>query len=440
MANENLAPLNTDLNVNPMLKQEQRTAEQAVTEKVNAQQIGQQVGAEQKSQALTGIAERGHEKFEDIERQKSMYPAPEFHPTQDNAMSLGGLFSMVATMGVALGGSGKLSSINALNSMGGMLKGWQSGRKDLYEKELKNFEKEMARIKMIRDDLQKDLENYQKLQVTDKEAALAKAEEIAVKHPGVIAANMRAGKADVAANIAKRMTDFTEKQTELKIRAEANALAKKQLMLMSGGASAEIAKRTGVFITNPKEVGDVNTYAQGLRSIEDLQRRMQDPEIELGVKGKLAPFLEKLASVDQNTDPAAVVAATLTATDKTTVFLKDALLASYDIERAAAQSGRLTVDMVKRTTPVLDPTNYTKEGYAAILDGRRTTLYQRLQSSGIDYNSAQNLVNQPSVPGFGTTPSVKAMPTGDRLKSYADTYFKGNEEEAKKHLREEGYQ
>jgi hypothetical protein len=410
MANENLqAPLNTDLNVNPMLRQEQKTAEQAVQSKLEAQQLGQQVGAEEKSKALSGIAEKGREQYDRYETEKAKYPAPEFHPTQDNAMDLGSLFSMVATMGVALGGSGKLSSLNALNSMGGMLKGWQSGRKDLYERELKNFDKEMTRIKQIREDLQKDLENYQKLQVTDKEAALAKAEEIAVKHPGVIAANIRAGKADVAATIAKRMTDFEEKQVELKMRAESNLIAKQQMMLMSGGAAAEIYKRTGVFIKNPKEVGEVTSYAQGLRGIEDLQKRMQDPEIELGVKGKIAPFLEKLASVDQNTDPAAVVNATLTATDKTTVFLKDALLASYDIERAA-QGGRLTVDMVKRTTPVLDPTNYTKEAYNTILDGRRINLYQRLQSSGIDYNAAQNLVNQPAVPG--AAPAVTSSETG----------------------------
>jgi hypothetical protein len=67
-------------------------------------------------------------KYEEIK--SLMKPVPEFKPTQENALDLGAIFSMIGTMGVALGGSGKLSGMNALNAMNGMLQGYQQGRKD----------------------------------------------------------------------------------------------------------------------------------------------------------------------------------------------------------------------------------------------------------------------------------------------------------------------
>ena len=164
-----------------------------------------------------------------------MKPAPEFKPTQDNAMDLGALFSVIATMGVALGGSGKLSSMNALNAMGGMLKGWQSGRKDLFAKEQTIFDKETARIKDINDKLIKDLDQYQKLRVTDKEAALLKGQEIASTNPGVIASLIQSGQDSVVAEMAKRNSDMIIKMREL---AAKNAVSGK-----GGGSKSAINER-----------------------------------------------------------------------------------------------------------------------------------------------------------------------------------------------------
>jgi hypothetical protein len=121
------------------------------------------------------------EKKKELTQKELDFPYPEFHPTQENYGSIAGLFSMVATMGMMLGSSGKLSGLNAMNAMGGMLKGWQAGRKDLFEKEKKIFDENMNRIKTIRDDLRKDFEDYYKLAPYQKDAAYAKLEEIVRK-------------------------------------------------------------------------------------------------------------------------------------------------------------------------------------------------------------------------------------------------------------------
>ena len=217
----------------PFLKQEQAAKEKAVESKIQSEALQKSTEAGEKRKALEGISTEDKAKYE--ETKSLMKPAPEFKPTQDNAMDLGALFSVIATMGVALGGTGKLSSMNALNAMGGMLKGWQSGRKDLFAKEQTIFDKETARIKDVNDKLIKDLDQYQKLRVTDKEAALLKGQEIASTNPGVIASLIQSGQDGVVAEMAKRNSDMIIKMREL---ATKNAVSGK-----GGGSKSAINER-----------------------------------------------------------------------------------------------------------------------------------------------------------------------------------------------------
>jgi hypothetical protein len=397
-------------------------AQQEMLPKAVAADVGyKQAEQQQKIAEATGMATAAKEvagkldqKTEEMERKKAEFPYPEFHPTEDNAASLGGLFSLVGTMGVMLGGSGKLSSINALNSMGGMLKGWQSGRKDLYEREKANFDKEFQRIKTIHADLQQTLDNYYKKAPYDKEAAYAAQQELAAKAgaSSLIKAYADKNQMDRVGDLLKQVGEGIRHREDMKLKSESNFLAKMQMKMGTAGPQAHIYQNTGLYIPDLKTAANVESGYQGLRAIEDLQKRMQDPEIDLGVKAKLAPLFEKFASVDQSIDPAAIVNATLTGTDKTTVFLKDALLASYDIERAA-QGGRLTVDMVKRTTPVLDPTNYTKEAYNQVLEGRRGVLYGKLRDTGFNDQQISRLAQTaPVTPFGGAAPTTTALPAG----------------------------
>jgi len=104
---------------------------------------------------------------------KDEYPRPEFHPTKENLASMGALFSLVSTLGMLVGASGKMGANNAMNAMTGMLKGWQTGRKDLYEKEVKEFDKEYKRITDLRNEIEKQLEKTIQLRGIDKEASYA---------------------------------------------------------------------------------------------------------------------------------------------------------------------------------------------------------------------------------------------------------------------------
>jgi len=240
------------------------------------EELGQ---AEQKSQQLKATGEkRVKEEFakttrEDIElteEQERGLEQPKFEPSQENALSLGSLFSLVSTMGIMLGGSGKQSANNALNAMTGMLKGWQAGRKDVYDKELKLYEKEMKRIELERKTLQTKLERLATLRVADRDAAFALENEIASQYPGIIAAKVRNSSMDTVFQFVNSL-NTTALATEQKER---------ELALR-----AEIARMNKVKPIKEKDViaiQGLNTFAEGLK---DLQKTFKPEYAGLGVLG-----------------------------------------------------------------------------------------------------------------------------------------------------------
>lgn len=70
-------------------------------------------------------------------------PYEEFKPSQESLGGFAALGSLLMVAGAMMGGKGRLSGIGAMNNIAGMMKGYQEGRKDLYEQERKQFEENM---------------------------------------------------------------------------------------------------------------------------------------------------------------------------------------------------------------------------------------------------------------------------------------------------------
>jgi hypothetical protein len=151
-------------------------------------------------------------------------PFPQFEPTKENAQSLGELFSLTATFGLLLGNMGKTSSLGAMNAMTGMLGGWRQGRMDLFNKEKAEFDKNLGVMKAKHEEYKKDLEQYLKLAATDRDAANAKADEMAAKLgsqsvPGTYARlRDRKGMLDQLTAQAKVLEKMEEKQRQAEER------------------------------------------------------------------------------------------------------------------------------------------------------------------------------------------------------------------------------
>jgi hypothetical protein len=173
--------------------------------------------------------------------EKEKNPFPTFQPTQEDAMSYGQLGSMIATMGVMLGSGGKASAKVALGSLSGMMSGWQKGRKDLWEREAKTFEKEVNRIKMIRESITKDLETGLKLAATNRDASRAALESAAYKAgSGSLIENfLKTGRATDALDFAKKIGDLNQKTEEQIIAAAAMETRHRQTI-----AEAQLLRKT----------------------------------------------------------------------------------------------------------------------------------------------------------------------------------------------------
>jgi hypothetical protein len=108
-------------------------------------------------------------------------PLPAFIPTKDNAKDIAGLFSLVSVIGMLVGGGGKQNAMLAMNSMNGMLEGYQKGRADLYKKEAIEFDKNFKAMLQKHAEFRKEMEDAVKLAATNKEAGVANARLAAAK-------------------------------------------------------------------------------------------------------------------------------------------------------------------------------------------------------------------------------------------------------------------
>jgi hypothetical protein len=230
--------------------------------KLDLEQSVREAGAE--SLQNYAIEEKGLIDTAKAEKEKN--PFPTFQPTQEDAMSYGQLGSMIATMGVMLGSGGKASAKVAIGSLTGMMNGWQKGRKDLWEKEAKTFEKEVNRIKMIRESITKDLETGLKLAGTNRDASRAALESAKYKagSGSVIENYLKTGRATDALDFAKKIGDLNQKTEEQIIAAAAMETRHRQTIeeqkrLRETTAANKPAKTPDlVQIKNPK-TGDTRT-------------------------------------------------------------------------------------------------------------------------------------------------------------------------------------
>jgi len=388
--------------------------------------LEQEIGAAEtakkqfEQEATASIAKQSREQAQEIEagldlvREKFLYP--EFHPTQENAQSLATLFSLIGVVGFAMGGQGKMSSMSSLNAMTGMMKGWQQGRKDLFEREKVEFDKNMARTKAVLDDAYKDADRAYKTLAYNREEAQALAAQSAAKLGGQVGKQIleKQGIERYIAYLDGIKKDLKEaeklasqeriKEKEIEAqRMRDDAKFERQLQLQLNQfknqwnmLNARLDAQDKRLTSQQGKLQEKNiAMIQGIRGIESLQERLRDKDIQIGLQAKAAPLIQQIKSLSGKTYVDDAINSTLTGNDKTTLFLKDALLETYNIERAAKGGQRLTVQDIKMVGPVLDPTNYTPKAYNALLEGRRKILYENLQDNGLSIESINEMKRRP---------------------------------------------
>jgi len=346
-----------------------------------------------------------------------------FQPTQDNLQDIAGLFSAVGIIGAMIGGSGRNSAMNALSSMTGMLDGWKQGRSDLFKQEKIKFDEELNKIKVEKDSIVQKMNAIAKEYAVDKEKADMDYKVLLAQYPDSVLQQM--DKIGGFKNTLNFVNGTITKATEQMVK-------HKDDMQMEGirhsNRLSEAKLAAGL-----KELKDIQPMVDGIRATNNLLQQIKDPDVQKGLAARVAPLLEKIKSLSDSQDFETAVNTQLTGTDKTTLFLKDALLETYAIERAAKGGQRLTVQDMKTVGPVLDPTNYTPQAYQELLERRRKTLYTNLQDRGLsEAQINQKTVERPYTPYSQTTEQTQAPkqaidyltknPTEENKKFFKDKY------------------
>jgi hypothetical protein len=309
----------------------------------------------------------------------------EFIPSQENAQDMAALFSLMNVIGFAIGAGGKAHAQQAMSAMNGMLEGHQKGRDDLYKQQKNIFETNQKQLDKKIDDLYKFMQENTKLYARDKVAAEQNANaKFAEEGAGFLKTYYEKYGPGPALEYMKQVVKAKEHAADLtdkeRTRAEQQAFRLQQAAIAAQAKKDAASGRTTA--ADMRREDKMREMTQGVRSIENLQNQLRDPDVRAGLQAKAAPLLEKIGSL-ANAEFETAVNNALTGTDKTTLFLKDALLETYAIERAAKGGQRLTVQDMKMVGPVLDPTNYSADTYNALLDSRRKVLYNNLQDMGM---------------------------------------------------------
>ena len=368
----------------PLMKEQ--IAGEAGLEKEKLLQKASEFGAKSKSereyqQQATGL-------YKEAENKELEYPRPEFHPTKENAQSLGELFSLVATMGVMLGGSGKMAAQGALDSMTGMLKGWQSGRKDLYEKELKEFDKEYKRVQDIRTDIQNKLQKGMQLASIDKEASYSELQQAAALSgaSSIVQSYIKAGQPKMALDlmnkaisIDKDVKDRQQRASEAQSRLlqqerhhqETMASQKAKSLLKSGDQALFINEQTGANLS-PKDAQEVSLAALSVGHAYSLLGKVQEHPEWIGRSGQIKQFFNRYVDSLNNNKPLPADDPSL-ASDKSgqeaLVFAKDyaAYLVNYERSIAGGTRG-FTVQFQKRFNDLLNQNQFNASGFNNLMN------------------------------------------------------------------------
>lgn len=121
-------------------------------------------------------------------------PIPAFIPSKDSAQDIAGLFGVISVISMLVGGGGRMSGQLALGNMNGMMEGYRKGRKDLYEKERNEFDKNFKAMLKKHEEFRKEMEDAIKLATTNKEEGFRAAELAATKAGSdIVKAQLRKG-------------------------------------------------------------------------------------------------------------------------------------------------------------------------------------------------------------------------------------------------------
>lgn len=453
--------------------------------------------AEAKQLGLSAEQQRGL--TEKAQREIEKNPFPTFKPSQEDAVSYSQLGSLVGTLGMMLGGGAKGSAKVAIGAMTGMMKGWQTGRKELWDREVKVFDKEVQRIKAVHDSIYKDLDLGLKQLATDREAGRAKLMSAAWKAGtnSVVATLINNGRAQDALKILrdgyKLSSDIDKRVQDLALaqrrHEEAQQLRREQIAATTQLAQIKAAGKGGALSAQQQSFEDMvsislNEAAAQVENLATMTFATTGIWQGRNTKGLLdAPIgvlTNTLTSQDVQRynavigiigrEAAKVFAGGRIITDKAaedfsnqfkvregdkpfTVLEKMANIRQF-FERAIevkqarpdAAPGMQKIyinalESFKNSIPITNKEVNEAKRQAEESKGKsKKTFGKVMEEMGKPRATAAPVAPVAPVAAPTQEPNKKPMPSGEKLSAYAKTHFGGDEVKAREYLETQGYE
>lgn len=425
-----------------------------------AEAAGKIAGAEAKAKDIlaSGEADLLRKEAEEGKRLGEEYRAglrtyEEFRPTQETAADLIGLFGLVSFIGSSMSGQGKYSGLAAMNNMGAAMQGYRQGRKDLFEKEMKEFEKNVQSAKAFNEQ-QKTLYDISMNQLaTNNKAGMAGLRELAQKETGGVADQYvkRAQFEELGKFLEKRIEAFE------RMRDRMATMAAKAGVGTGVGSPVDFVKQNFGAQLKDKEARELTTISSAMGRVESLLGQVKaSPEI-VGRSNQIKAYVDKYVnSVKGMGEPPSDAESGLD--QKALIFAKDyaAYLVSYERAIAGGAKG-FTVALQRRFNELMKQEQFTPEGFEGLMRSQARELASqavtiapgvtlpKLVGAGSSLAANADLPyakeGAEAILRSETAPAAaKTMPSGDKLKAYAAAHFGGDENAAKEFLRSQGYQ
>ena len=288
------------------------TAREAQYKEVEAEQSAKAVVDENSRKARQEESLKQDKQLDEFmkgQRSKEL-PYPDFQPTQETGVSIAELGGMLATLGVMLGTGAKGNAIAAVGALRGAMDGWNKGRKDLWQKEMKTFETEVNKMKTHNEQLNKYTQQYLQLYPTRRLEAMQNA-EAAIRIAGsnsIFAHTIRTKKAQDVITDLNNLNDATQKtfvqilkvQNDLQRQQDtqnqrniANKLAERRIEAAEKKANKKPTdKSESKNLPKDKETNNEHRFRfTALANITDVLNDLKKPEIRklIGPTNKFTP-------------------------------------------------------------------------------------------------------------------------------------------------------
>ena len=355
-------------------------------------------------------------------------PLPAFIPSKDNAQDIAGLFGVISVISMLVGGGGRMSGQLALGNMNGMMEGYRKGRKDLYEKERSEFDKNFKSMIQKHAEFRQEMEDAVKLAATNKEEGFRAAEMAAVKAGSpIVQAMLRRGRLIESRDLVKESGKGAEHALQMEAKAREQEEAQKfrrEQAQQAADLRRDLAtiKATGSgagALPKDKETNNEHRFRySAINNLQEVLDELKNPEVRklIGPQNQFTP--DVILNLQKGYPALAQK------------------LARFQSEEFKIGGKALTASEQKILGPIYNWRGLTSQA----LEDNLKEAVRAMDKEQIYLESRYPGLAQFDY-GIKTTPAAPSQQkaTPDEIKAYADEHFKGNQDAAKADLKAKGF-